>query len=221
MGIHFNQNFETDAERIKATFIVLMAAARIKIEKIRANEKAMRYFDVIGRAMLIVLIMTAYTLVIFRVAQKKALDTYAGWLEDYKTEQAAQAEREAAYNPYNLQSQQEAEELARMLYGIKDNDTDDLRTACWCVFNRVDNTAFPDTVQDVIAQPDQWMRYDPTNPVLQNLYKIAYEQLEAWHSDTHRIVAAEYVFMNWSKDDIVLRDNWAEGSGTHYWRWGQ
>ena len=156
---------------------------------------------------------------------QKALETYAVWFEEYKIEQAEAAEKAAREavetDPYVIQLNAEAEALSRVLYGVKDNSTDDLKTYCWCVFNRVDNPNYPSTLEDVIAQPSQWMRYDPTNPILENLYQIAREQLDEWHTNTHRPVSSEYVFMNWSKNDICLRDNFYEGSGTHYWRFGQ
>lgn len=101
------------------------------------------------------------------------------------------------------------------------NSTDNLKTLCWCVFNRVDNAAFPGTLEAVIDTPKQWMGYSAGNPVLENLYQIAREQLESWHGDGHRPVADTFVFMSWAPDDICLRDQWTAGSGTKYWRWGQ
>lgn len=123
-------------------------------------------------------------------------------------------------DPYVVQLNSEAELLARVLYGVKDNDTDDLRTYCWCVFNRVDNPNFPNTIEDVISQPNQWMRYNPDNPIVEDLYRIAKEELDKWHTDSHRPVSCDYVFMSWSHDDICLRDNFNNGKTTRYWRYG-
>ena len=195
------------------------------IAKIKDNRKAMWTLTILLRWSLFVLAVVAYTIAVSRYAQNKALETYQGWFEQYKIEQAEEAERLAmeAYetDPYTIQLNAEADSLARVLYGVKDNDENDLKTYCWCVFNRVDNPAYPDTLEDVIAQPSQWMRYDPTNPILESLYQIAREQLDDWHTNTHRPVSNEYVFMNWSRNDICLRDNFYEGSGTHYWRYKQ
>ena len=151
--------------------------------------------------------------------EERMATVYAQELQDYKDEQKRLAEEAVATDPYLKQLDLEAEQMARVLYGVKDNDDDDLRTYCWCVFNRVDNNSYPSTLEDVIAQPNQWMRYDPTNPVLEDLYQIAYEQLDAWYSNSHRPCSSEYIFMNWSPTDICLRDNFHEGSGTHYWRY--
>lgn len=200
------------------------AWAREKTAAIKANKRAMWILGYAAKWALVALTILLYTIVIFRVAYKKALVAYDGWMEDYKAEQIAQAEeaaRTAPVDPYDAQLDAEAELLAKVLYGVKDNDNDDLRTYCWCVFNRVENQAFPSTLEDVIAQPNQWMRYDQTNPIIESLYQLAREQLDEWHNNTHRPVSNDYVFMNWSRNDICLRDNFYEGSGTRYWRYGQ
>ena len=189
--------------------------------RIRSNRRLCWFIGLMGKYLLCGLVLLAWTIAAERYGQKQALETYRGWLEEYKIEQEEAAIAAYETDPYTIQLRQEAESLARVLYGVKDNSTDDLKTYCWCVFNRVDNTNYPDNLADVIAQPSQWMRYDPTNPILEPLYQIALEQLDAWHKDSHRPVSSEYVFMNWSRNDICLRDVFAEGSGTHYWRWGQ
>ena len=189
--------------------------------KIKSSEKVNWWVTYLAKWLILVLVIIAYTIVVGRVAQAKALKVYEGWLEDYRLERMAIDQANADADPYTLQLNAEAESLAQILYGVKDNDKDDLRTLCWCVFNRVDNPAFPNTLEDVISQPQQWMRYDAENPVLEDLYQIAREQLEAWRSDAHRPCSSDYVFMSWTPSDICLRDAWREGSGTHYWRMGQ
>ena len=198
-----------------------LAAARILYERLKANSGVYTGMKVFGRCLLIALIVVAYTLAIGRYEQKKALDLYYDWIDAYQAEQERLAQEAYESDPYTIQLNEEAEQLARVLYGVKDNKTDDLRTYCWCVFNRVDSKSYPATLADVIAQPNQWMRYDQTNPVLENLFELAREELDRWHTDSHRPVSSDYVFMSWSSNDICLRDNFAEGSGTHYWRYGQ
>ena len=186
-------------------------------DKLRMNKKICWWLGLAAKYLIVVLVAVVIFSVGMRVGQKQALIAYQGWFDDYLVEQEQLAEED----PYQVQLRAEAEEVAQALYGVKDNSTDDLKTYCWCIFNRVDNNSYPSTIHDVIAQPSQWMRYDATNPILENLYKIAYEQLDEWHTNTHRPVSNEFVFMNWSATSIVLRDNFYEGSGTHYWRWNQ
>lgn len=176
------------------------------------------YARMMARYLLVALALVAYTLVVHRVAYRDALRTYDGWLEEYKAEQVRAAEEELAADPYTVQLNAEADMLAKVLYGVKDNSTDDLRTYCWCIFNRVDNSAFPNTLEDVIEQPNQWMRYHTTNPILDSLYDVARAELDRWHTDTHRPVSNEFVFMQWSESSIVLRDNFYNTNNTHYWR---
>lgn len=210
--------------RLRLAASDLWTSIKAAAQRIMADPRKRWALKLAGRWLIVLLALGVYALIVARTAQKKALDTYAVWMQDYRAEQAYLAEvaaQSAPQDPYEAQLDREAEALARVLYGVRDNDTDDLRTACWCVFNRVDNSAFPDDLDNVIAQPDQWMRYHETNPILEPLYQVAREELDRWHSESHRPVSADYVFLSWSSRDICLRDNWAEGSGTHYWRWGQ
>ena len=198
-----------------------LASARVVVETIRKNQAARKIIRAAGVAVLSAAIIAAYTLVISRSAATKAVEQYKTQLADQMEQEEEAARLAAAQDPYTLQLNAEAESLARVLYGVRDNSTDDLKTYCWCVFNRVENAAFPSTLEDVIAQPGQWMRYDQTNPILEPLYQLAREQLDAWHTDDHRPVSSDYVFMTWSANDICLRDNFHAGSNCHYWRWGQ
>jgi DNA segregation ATPase FtsK/SpoIIIE-like protein len=124
----------------------------------------------------------------------------------------------APVDPYQAQLDAEAMQLARVLYGVRQNSTDDLRTLCWCVFNRVDSPDYADTLAEVIEQPKQWMRYSPDNPVLDDLFQIARAELEAWHNGPTRPCGTDYVFMTWSPTEIVLRNTWTNSSQTRYWR---
>lgn len=168
-------------------------------------------------------LFTAILLVVIgeRVGYNRAKEDYAlRYAEEEKT-RAIEAMQQNEEDPYSVRLDEEAELLAKVLYGVKDNNSDDLRTYCWCVFNRVDNPSFSDTLEGVIAQPNQWMRYSPDNPVITSLYQIAKAELDKWHTDSKRPVSSDYVFMSWRYDDICLRDSFKENSRTHYWRYGQ
>ena len=116
--------------------------------------------------------------------------------------------------------QQEAEYLAKMLYGTARNNSErDQRTAVWCALNRVDSVGYPSTVKEVCQQPSQWVGYSDDNPILTNLYDIAMKELETWHSG-YRPVGIEYIYMNWSTKQITLRDTWEKGNDTNYWQAG-
>ena len=116
--------------------------------------------------------------------------------------------------------QQEAEYLAKMLYGTARNNSErDQRTVIWCALNRVDSVGYPNTVKEVCQQSSQWVGYSDDNPILTNLYNIAKKELETWHNG-YRPVGIEYIYMNWSTKQITLRDTWKKDNDTSYWQAG-
>ena len=183
----------------------------------RISPQTKWFIKLLAKYFLAVLVIVAYTLAVARVAQKKALKQYEAWLDDYK----AVDRMEIDAHPADPQEEKDAELLAKVLYGVKDNSTDDMKTLCWCVFNRVDNPDYPGTLEEVVNQPQQWMRYSDDNPVVESLYQVAKEQLDLWQTGGRRPCMNTFVFMNWTASDICLRDNWREGNNTHYWRWNQ
>lgn len=111
----------------------------------------------------------------------------------------------------------EAGWIAKVLYGMKDNSVRDLRTATWCILNRVDSAWYPDSVQGVCEQKQQWMGYSADNPVLTDLKDLAMGELEQWY-EGERPVGAEFVYLYWTPQKVTLRDQWQDGSNTSYWR---
>ena len=115
---------------------------------------------------------------------------------------------------------QEGEYLARMLYGTALNhDERDQRTAIWCALNRVDSPGFPDSVKEVCQQESQWIGYSDDNPILNDLYNLAIEELTTWHNN-YRPVNKDYVYMSWSSKEIKLRDTYEKSNSTRYWQAG-
>ncbi len=135
--------------------------------------------------------------------------------EEYAAQRftADEASRQAAM-------QMEATWISKVLYGIKDNNEKDLRTAVWCILNRVDSKWYPNSVQEVCEQNAQWMGFSADNPVLTDLKNIALDELEEWYSG-ERPVGIEYVYLFWSPTKVTLRDQFQDGSQTNYWRYGQ
>lgn len=169
----------------------------------------------------IALAVIAWSLIMVRVGEAKSAAKYEAWKERFADEYIRQmeaAERKYPPDPKEEYLNSQSESLARVLYGVKDNSTADLKTYCWCVFNRVDNPAYPNTMEEVIAQPKQWMRYSEDNPVLDNLYQIAREQIQLWQNG-RRPVSNEFIYMSWTAARIVLRDTWQYGMNTNTWVW--
>lgn len=188
------------------------------------NKQTRWYISLAAKWLLVIAAAVLYTILIYRAAGAKAEQRFEAWKERYVADYLAMEEDRLASipkDPYEVQLEEESQLMAKVLYGIKDNSDRDLRTYCWCVFNRVDSAQYPGTLEEVIAQPNQWMRYSADNPVIDHLYWIAHEQLNNWHKGTTRPISAEYVYMNWSPTDLTLRDRWEEGSRTRYWRFEQ
>jgi hypothetical protein len=189
-------------------------------DKLNSRDKwLIGYF---GKWVLLILAFILYTLIIARGAYAKAEKKFEAWQEDYVAgflrHQEAIDTNMPQLDPYEAQLDSEAQQLARVLYGVKDNSTDDLRTYCWCVFNRVDSPEYADNLKEVIDQPSQWMRYSEDNPVLDDLYRLARTELDAWHSGKTRPCDISFVYMNWSPSEIILRNTWTNTSRTMYWR---
>lgn len=137
---------------------------------------------------------------------------------DYE-KQMLELEQYYEYGGDVSQIEREAEYIAKVLYGTAANHADsDKRAVVWCVLNRVEHYAHPDTVIEVCEQPKQWMGYSSSNPVLSELYDLALEELKIWHSNGHRPMNNSYIYLTWSSQEILLRDTFEENKGTNYWR---
>lgn len=90
--------------------------------------------------------------------------------------------------------------MAKMLWGEARGCTrDNQQKAVWCVLNRVDDSRFPDTIQDVLSQPSQFHGYSPNFPVTDELYDVALDVLTRWSMEkqgvtVERELLPEYVF---------------------------
>lgn len=113
----------------------------------------------------------------------------------------------------------EAEYIAKVLYGTAINHADsDKRAVVWCILNRVEHYSHPNTIAEVCKQPKQWMGYSDNNPVLDELYDLALEELKIWYSGGHRPMNNSYIYLSWSSKEILLRDTFEENRNTNYWR---
>ena len=95
------------------------------------------------------------------------------------SEAPAQTEPPVYYEMYFTED--DVAEVAKMLWGEARGCTRDNQIKCaWVVCNRVDDDRFPDTIRGVLEQPSQFHGYDPTYPVTDELYDIAFDVLTRW-----------------------------------------
>lgn len=156
-----------------------------------------------------------------RVRQELAVE-YASRLEQYKAERAYQeqasyfksgeASREAFLN-------QEIDAAARLAAKMS-NDTQKGGIICNALA-RVMNKTYPGTMQEVVAQPNQWMFYDAGNKFSTHDREIAERILRAYYDDgiIPNGLTEDFVYGSWSEADYVLRNTWDFTSATRTWRY--
>ena len=100
-------------------------------------------------------------------------------VEPEQPETPVQTEPPVYYEMYF--TEEDVAEVAKMLWGEARGCTRDNQIKCaWVVCNRADDERFPDTIQGVLSQPSQFHGYDPTYPVTDELYNIAFDVLTRW-----------------------------------------
>ena len=99
--------------------------------------------------------------------------------EPEQPEAPVQSESPVYYEMYF--SEDDVAEVAKMLWGEARGCARDNQIKCaWVVCNRVDDERFPDTIQGVLEQPSQFHGYDPSYPVTDELYNVAFDVLTRW-----------------------------------------
>lgn len=116
------------------------------------------------------------------------------------------------------QMSKEADALAKLIGTM--NTKQMKLSMLWNVLMRVDSPYYPNTVTEVVNQPNQWMFYKDTNPIRDDDVTIALEQLKLWHEGRYPAgLSATFVYGEWSEHDYVLRDAWEKNYKTNYWRY--
>lgn len=150
---------------------------------------------------------------------EEELSTLREELEESYAAELISLEQFYEYGGDVSQIELEAEYIAKVIYGTARNHAEsDKKAVIWCILNRVEHYAHPNTVAEVCEQPKQWMGYSDGNPVLTDIYDLALEELKTWYSGGHRPMGNEYIYLTWSSKEILLRDTFEENRNTNYWR---
>lgn len=118
----------------------------------------------------------------------------------------------------------EVEMLARVIWGEARGIPSDMEKAAvvWCVLNRVDADAWPDTVEEVVTQPYQFTGYLSDYPATEEHKAIAADVLTRWEQekreggDVGRVLPAEYVFFSGDGKHNYFRTEYRGGA---VWDW--
>ena len=187
------------------------------------NRFARQNRDILMNAtIVIVMILVACLLTAWRTTAKLKKEFEVELkVQRFEVEQEVTARMRAEYGvdeaeAQAIATQNEAMSLAKMLYPMRNNTDLGLKSACWCAINRADSQWYPDTIEGVCAQDQQWMGWSEDNPVVERLYNIALEALTQWHGGIHAI-GTDYLFLDWTPKEITLRTTYEGGRGCHYW----
>lgn len=175
---------------------------------------------------LIIVIAVMITSVRQRIKYENKIEemnaSHVGEMESLRLDYEAKIVELEQYYEYGgdiTQIEREAEYIAKVIYGTARNHADsDKKAVIWCILNRVEHYAHPNTIAEVCEQPKQWMGYSNDNPVLDENYDLALAELKTWYSEGHRPMSNDYIYLSWSSKEILLRDTFEENKDTRYWR---
>ena len=132
--------------------------------------------------------------------------------EPEQTEAPEPSEAPVYYEMYFTED--DVAEVAKMLWGEARGSTRDNQIKCaWVVCNRVDDDQFPNTIQDVLSQPNQFHGYDPSYPVTDELYNIAFDVLTRWSYEkqgvpVRRELPNTYLWFTGDGEQNYFREEW-------------
>ena len=90
--------------------------------------------------------------------------------------------------------------------------------ACWVVLNRMESSEYPDNIEDVLLQPEQFCEFSNEKVPTEANFIIATNQLSRYHNGDIRPVPSTAVFITVSNNGVELRDDFKETARTQYWR---
>jgi len=201
----------------------------IRVNRTRVEAKAEQFKKRYGILLLAAMCFVLYTIVLSatvdhrtekRVRQEMAIE-YASRLEQYKQE-LAEAEQASHWLSGDASKEaflnQEIDAAAKLAAKMS-NDTQKGGIICNALA-RVMNKNYPNTMQEVIAQPGQWMFYSEENRFSEHDREIAEKILRDYYDGIIPTgLTEDYVYGSWSESDYVLRNTWDFSSSTRTWRY--
>ena len=90
--------------------------------------------------------------------------------------------------------------------------------ACWVVLNRMESSEYPNNIEDVLLQPEQFCEFSNEKTPTEANFIIATNQLSRYHNGDIRPVPSTAVFITVSNNGVELRNDFKETARTQYWR---
>ena len=90
--------------------------------------------------------------------------------------------------------------------------------ACWVVLNRVESSEYPNNIEEVLLQPEQFCEFSDKEEPTEANFIIATNQLSRYYNGDIRPVPSTAVFITVSNNGVELRNDFKETTRTQYWR---
>lgn len=165
-------------------------------------------------ALLCAVLVFASGMAVRYLTEKRLREEFAETLaaERFRVEQdtIARVKEQYGINAQNAEKsliEEQAKIVTKVLYPMRNNREAGLHLACWAVFNRVDHLRYSDDLLSVCSADQAFMGWSENNPVLEDLYNIALEEVTRWHSGI-RPMDTGYVYLYWTPNEIYLFDDY-------------
>lgn len=120
-------------------------------------------------------------------------------------------------------TREDAEIIARAIWGeARGCDATQQAAVVWCILNRVDNDAFPNSIQEVVTQPYQFTGYHAANPLDPGVLALVQDVLARWSIEQSclagvgRVLTSNYLFFSGNGHENIFREQY---SSTSHWDW--
>ena len=146
-----------------------------------------------------------------RIAEELTVKAMADYQAEQDAIETARLEKIAAEEA-SLEAvmKREATDGAKLIYGIR-NFIDkygyterDLRTYIRCALDRVDYGNGVNDFHATVSQEGQFLAYSEDNPILDEYYQIAYQEIETWHNETSKPWDVSYRYAELTPQGIFL-----------------
>ena len=158
-----------------------------------------------------VLVIYARTKSINEQAEKRI----AAIEQRYQSELAAAQSQTAGSATQSTQQSQysaDAEYIAKVVAGCATYYSENVqRAVAWCVLNRVDSALYPDTIEEVCEQANQWQGYENA-AVIDSICELCQSVIDTWKSGGKRDVPQDCLFLRMTADGVELRTDFNGGN---------
>ena len=156
------------------------------------------------------------------MAEEMTATALASWqAEQQAAADAAEQEQAAIRASEEYVMSQEATAAAKALFPVQNfveryhYSESDLLTYLRCMANRAD--AAGTTLAEVVAQPEQFLGYSDTNPVLTEYYDLAYRFVDEWRHEETKPVDSSYQWAELTPNGIYLRNEFKADGYARRW----